>query len=162
MGGLTTPKGRLMRDVCGGLAGFCSVDARAMAKSAMPDLAIGRHVRLSCSKPEVLEANITGRIPRQWHRVAMRALESRPCLRPALGAFDRRSRALASADRKPALLYLWASHFTFRLAWNTLLDILFFLFHHARRSQSTIRCSAMCLQPPPPPSTLGKCVLVSL
>lgn len=58
MGGLTTPKGRLMRDVCWGLAGFCSVDAQAMAKSAMPDLEIERHVRLSCSKPEALEANI--------------------------------------------------------------------------------------------------------
>ena len=29
-------------------------------------------------------------------------------------------------------------------------------------SQSTIRCSAICLQPPPPPSTPDKCVLVSL
>lgn len=102
--GLTTPKGRLMRDVCRGLAGFCSVDARAMAKSAMPDLEIGRHVRLSCSKPEALEANITGRIPRQWHRVATRALESWSCLRPVLGAFDRRSIALASADRKAGLV----------------------------------------------------------
>lgn len=48
-----------------------------MAKSAMPDLEIERHVRLSCSKPEALEANIMRRIPRQWHRVATRVLELR-------------------------------------------------------------------------------------
>ena len=75
MDGLTTPKSRLMRDVCRGLAGFCAGDG----KSAMPDLEIGRHVRLSCSKPEALEANITGHAEdsAQWHRVATRALESR-------------------------------------------------------------------------------------
>ena len=78
--GPTTPKGQLMRNVYRGLAGFCSVDARAMAKSAMPDLEIVRHVRLSCPKPEALEANFTGHaedVPRQWHRVATRTLESR-------------------------------------------------------------------------------------
>ena len=32
--GPTTPKGQLMRDVYRGLAGFCSVDAQAMAKGA--------------------------------------------------------------------------------------------------------------------------------
>jgi hypothetical protein len=103
MDGLTTPKSRLMRDVCRGLAGFCSVDVRVMAKSAMPDLEIGRHVRLSCSKPEALEANITGHAEdsAQWHRVALESRANRGH-QPAHGL--EKSIALASADRKAGLV----------------------------------------------------------
>ena len=107
-----------------------------MAKSAMPDLEIGRHVRLSCSKPEALEANITGHAEdsAQWHRVATRALESRANRghQPAHGLG--KSIALASADRKAGLVISMIltsagfSNFTFRLAWNTLLNICFSCF----------------------------------
>ena len=130
MDGLTTPKSRLMRDVCRGLAGFCAGDGKkchARSGDRTPCSLILFQARGPGSKYHGPCGGFRA-VAQSGHEGVGVAGKHQP----AHGL--EKSIALASADRKAGLVISMIltsagfSNFTFRLAWNTLLNICFSCF----------------------------------